>query len=403
MKMRFIPFAELPYSDTCWSLIEGPDDRAYVAACCEHYSGGTVVVVRYDPRTEELEYLIDVADAVGQPSGNGLATQCKIHYSMIIADDGIMYAATHLSGPAVDQVSYNPWTSFNDPPRSFVGARLLAYDTRKEKTLFTDTLIPWEGCRCLALDQTRRRLYCVGYPRNHFYVYDLDERSRRDFGRIGSVNPQAIWLDARMRAYTTDDFGRLLVYDPEADELITTDLEAPHAPYQDGWHNMIYDVVQVPGTDDVVGVNWNVDPYLFRFSPGEEPGTGHFENLGPANPGIDGHEPRGVDADHTGGLMFSAAGELFLCVSRTDLEGDASDRRASLRVMNIETRETREVCLLGTDNGVQIPYVSRAVRIGPQHLILGVVGVVPMGIVHIVLDEELSQGPLQQTQRRYWG
>ena len=25
MRIRFIPFEKLPYADTCWALIEGPD------------------------------------------------------------------------------------------------------------------------------------------------------------------------------------------------------------------------------------------------------------------------------------------------------------------------------------------------------------------------------------------
>lgn len=403
MQLRFIPFDKLPYADTCWSLIEGPDERAYIAACCERSSGGTVFVLRYDPRTEQLEYLIDVAEAVGCSPADGRATQCKIHYSMVIDDDGIMYGATHLSGPALGEVSYNPWASFDDPARSFVGARLFAYDTRSEKILFTDTLIPWEGCRCVALDQTRRRLYAVGYPRDHMYVYDLGTHQRRDLGRIGSVNPQAIWLDSRMRAYTTDDYGQVVVYDPEADKLITTDLKAPHAPYQDGWHNMVYDVAQVPGSDDVVGVNWNADPYIFRFSPGDEAGAGSMRSLGAATPGFDGREPRGVNTNHAGGLVFSAAGQLFFSVSRGDDYGSILPGAAVLNLMNIETGDMRQVSDLVDVDGVQIPYVSRAVRIGAEHLILGVVGRDLAGLAHVVLDDDLAQGPWQETPRRYWG
>jgi len=404
MQVRFIPFKMLPYADTCWSLIEGPDERAYVAACCERSSGGTVFLLRYDPGTEELEYLLDVAEAVGCPPDDGRATQCKIHYSMVIDDDGIMYGATHLSGPAVGEVSYNPWATLDDPLRSFVGARIFAYDTKREEVMWVDTLIPWEGCRCVALDRERRRIYAVGYPRDHFYVYDLATRARRDMGRIGSVNPQAIWLDARMRAYTTDDYGQVLVYDPRTEELVTTDLQAPHAPYQNGWHNMVYDVVQVPGRDAVAGVNWNVDPYLFIFSPGEQTGTGAMLGLGAAAPGIDGLSPRGVNTNHAGGLVFSAGGELFFSVCQGEDRGDILPHAAAvLNLMNIETGQVRRVCELVDDAGVTVPYISRAVRIGGRHLVLGTVSRTKAGIAHVVLDHELAQGPWQQTPRRYWG
>ncbi len=405
MRIRYIPFEKLPYTDSCWSLIEGPDERVYAAGCNEHSSGGTAFITRYDPRTETLEYLLDVADVVGEPPANGRATQCKIHYSMIVDDDGVLYAATHLSGPAAAELSYNPWGTFNDPLRSYVGARMLAYDIHDEKVLWTDTLIPWEGCRCLALDQDRRCLYAVGYPRNHFYRYDLDTRERTDYGRIGTVNPQAIWLDDRGRAYTTDDAGHVVVFDPDAGRLIDTDVTPPFAPYQNGWHNVPYDVVKVPGADAVAGVNWNVDPYLWRIDHAADPGNATVTDLGPAQPGISGYGDRGANTDHAGGLVFSAGGELFFSVSsRVDEGGDRYGRVAKLNLMDMSTGRFREVAdIFDDETGRPIGYISRAVRIGPRDLVMGIVGYRPTGIVHVTLDDELAEGPHDGTLRRYWG
>jgi hypothetical protein len=404
MRIRFIPFEKLPYADTCWSLIEGPDRCVYAAACCERSSGGTAFVLRYDPASARLEYLLDVARAVGCPPDDGRATQCKIHYSMVVGDDGVMYGATHLSGPAVGEVSYNPWATFDDPERSFVGAPLFAFDTRQERLLWAEMLIPWEGCRCLALDRKRRRLYAVGYPRDHFYVYDLDTRERRDLGRIGSVNPQAIWLDAAGCAWTTGDFGELLFLAPDDDELTATDLAAPHAAYQDGWHNMVYDVVQVPERDAVAGVTWNVDPHLFLFEPGRGGGQGLMRALGPATPGLDGAGPRGVNTNHAGGLVFAAGGELLYCVSRGKGGGDILPHApAVLKAMDLQTGRSREVAELVGEDGTVIPYVSRAARVGADHLVLGAIARDVAGIVHVVLEGDLAEGPWADTPRRYWG
>ena len=405
MKTRFIPFEKLPHADTCWSLIEGPDDRAYIAACCERSAGGTAFVLRYDPRTGKVEYLLDVAEAVGCPPDDGRSTQCKIHYSMVVDDDGIMYGATHLSGPATGEVSYNPWATFDDPLRSYVGARIFAYDTKSEDVLWTDTLIPWEGCRCMALDRGRKRIYVIGYPRDHFYVYDLTTRERRDMGRLGSVNPQAIWMDDCSRAYTTDDYGLLVVYDPEREELLETTLKAPHAPYQDGWHNMVYDVVGVPGTDDVIGVNWNVDPRMWRLSHGPGVGEGVFTDLGAATPGLEPTPQRGVNTNHAGGLVFTAGGDLLYTVCAGDDAGDILPRApAQLRLMDPKTGESRALCdLVDEDSGTPIRYVSRAARIGAEHLVLGTVSREGAGFAHLVLDGELTEGRWQGTPRRYWG
>jgi hypothetical protein len=402
MRIRFIPFSKLPQSDTCWALIEGPDECVYAAACSEMVPGGTVFIVRYNPRTEELEYLLDVARVVGEPPENQRATQCKIHYSMLINDDGVMYGATHLSGPAVTEVKYNPWGSFNDPERSYVGARMFAYDCASEDVLWTETLIPWEGCRCLAFSHDRNSLYAVGYPRDHFYRFNLRERERQDLGRLGSVNPQTIWLDGSGTAYTTDDYGYLVACPPDEDQLIDTAIKLPHAPYQNGWHNVVYDVVAVPGSEDCVGVAWNLDPYLFRFTPGERPGEGKVLDLGPASPGIEGRVLRGVNTDHAGGLVFNAAGDLMLSVTTPQSES-FSDRLSILKCMEIDTGEMEEVCPLVDEDGVHIKYISRAVRVGARHLIMGVVGTVPTGILHVTLDEDLAHGPFESTPRRYWG
>lgn len=403
MRVRFIPFEKLPYSDSCWSLIEGPDDRVYAAGCAEHSPGGTVYVVRYDPETEELEYLLDVAEVFGESPGNGRATQCKIHYSLLVADDGVMYGATHLSGPAVGQVRYDPWATFNDPDRSYLGALMFAYDTTTEEVLWTDKLIPWEGCRCLALDQHRARLYAVGYPRDHFYRYDLDGHERADMGRLGSVNPQAIWMDGRGRAYTTGDDGRIVCYDPADETLNETDLYLPTASYQSGWHNVIYDVVRVPDSEDVVGVTWNVDPRIFRFSPGNVSGRGEVRDFGPAGPGIEGQGVRGLNTDHAGGLVFLPNGDLLYGATRPADNGDRYGRVCVLKRMNVETGESEEIGELHTDEGRPIGYVSRAVRIGPRDIVLGVVGPRPTGIVHVTLPDALAEGPHQETPRRYWG
>jgi hypothetical protein len=163
-------------------------------------------------------------------------------------------------------------------------------------------------------------------------------------------------------------------------------------------------VVQVPGSDDVVGVAWNVDPYLFRFSPGQAVGSGVMRSLGPATPGIDGLRPRGVNTNHAGGLVFSAGGEVFFSVSRGDDHADIlAHAPAVLNLMNIETGAVREVCELVDEGGAVIPYVSRAIRIGAEHLVLGTVSRTTAGIAHVVLDGDLAGGPWQATPRRYWG
>ena len=114
------PFTGHADADTCWSVSVGPDGRIYAAACAESVPGGVVKVVRYNEQTDTLDYLFSLDEMVDDPGDSGRATQCKIHYSFAPSmSDGILYMATHLSGPPIDQPAYSPWLSWHDPKRCF--------------------------------------------------------------------------------------------------------------------------------------------------------------------------------------------------------------------------------------------------------------------------------------------
>ena len=243
------PFTGHPDADTCWSLSVGPDGRIYAAACAESVPGGVVEARRATTSsTDTLDYLFSLDEMVDDPGDSGRATQCKIHYSFAPSmADGVLYMATHLSGPPIDQPAYSPWLSWHDPKRCFRGSALLAFDTKNDKVLWWDTLIPKEGCRCLLHDEERHLLYALSYPRDHFIIYDTKTRTRRDLGRIGSINAQTLFLDRKHRVWTTDDYGHLVRYDPEKDRLERSPFVLPHNPqFQTGWHSVFYDVAAAP-------------------------------------------------------------------------------------------------------------------------------------------------------------
>ena len=128
----------------------GPDGRIYAAACCEHLSGGIVHILRYNDATDSLDHVLNVAEAVGEPADSGRATQCKIHYGFAAsAEDGILYAATHMSAPGYGRKAYRPWGDWKTDG-AFPCSYVVAYDTRRDAVAWTSPFIPREGCRCLA-------------------------------------------------------------------------------------------------------------------------------------------------------------------------------------------------------------------------------------------------------------
>ena len=317
--ITWYPFLQHPDADSCWSVSTGPDGRIYASACCEGLPGGTAKIMRYNRERDALDCLFDIAEATDDPPESGRATQCKIHYGFAPSPrEGILYMASHLSGPPLDRPSYSPWHSWHDPQRCFRGSALVAFDTRTDRVLWWDTLLPKEGCRCLAIDDERGLLYAMTYPRDHLFVYDIAARRRRDLGRIGSINPQVLFLDARHRVWTSSDFGRLVCYDPDRGRIEVTENRIPHDPrYQTGWHSVLYDAVAAPDGEWVYCVTWIASPRLFRFRPGEGE-WGRIEDIGPATQDRDLRWPMDTFTDHCGGLVFGRDGALYYVASAWD-------------------------------------------------------------------------------------
>lgn len=387
--VKFYEFTEHPDSDSCWALSVGPDGRIYVGACAEGVPGGVVKLVRYNEKQDKLDYLFNLDEKVDDPGNSGRATQCKIHYSFAPSmHDGVLYMATHLSGPPIDQPVYSPWYSWHDAERGFRGSALLALNTRNDEVLWWDTLIPKEGCRCLLHDEERRRLYALSYPRDHFIIYDLKTRTRRDVGRIGSINSQALFLDKRHRVWTTDDYGHLIRYDPERDRLEQSSYVLPHNPeFQTGWHSVFYDVAPSPDGQCVYATTWIANPYLMRIWPNEGDWP-RVENLGPATQKRDPTMPVDTFRDHCGGLTFAGDGQLYYVASRwrdpvyNNMPPSHKEREGVVWRMNPATLKRQEVTRLEHPKNFA-QYVSRGAVDHNGDLFFGHVGSRPSGIFKV--------------------
>lgn len=307
----YLEFSERPHSDSCWSVQTGPDGRVYIACCTEFTGGQTATLVRYNETSDRLEYLLDVDEATGDLRDSGRATQCKIHYSLVPERaTGILYAATYLSGPPVGEKSYNPWAAWHDTQRAFRGSYLLAYDTAADQLVSSTLMIPREGCRCMAIDEDRRILYALTYPRDHFVSYDLKTGRLTNYGRVGSVNNQCIVVDRLGRVFFFADSGRMMRFNPDRERLEELPLVYPHAEYQSAWHGVLYDAAADPVSGGFYFVPWKGHPRLARYRP-HEGANGRLEDLGPLTQERDERVPVTVNLDHAGGLFCDADGGLF--------------------------------------------------------------------------------------------
>jgi len=392
---KFYRFDGYPVSDSCWSLSAGPDGRIYAAACCECSPGKSVKVVRYNEATDSLDYLFDVAEVMDDPPDSGRATQCKIHYSFAASPgDGILYCASHLSGPPIGFKMYSPWRYWHDAKHGFRGAALIAFDTGTDRIAWTDTFIPREGCRCLALDSERNMLYAISYPRDHLIEYSLRERKTRDLGRLGSVNSQAIFVDRRHMVWTSNDDGRLVRFDPFRDVVEESPYILPHPEFQTGWHSVFYDVAS-RDLESFFIVTWNTAPRLYRLWP-EEGAFGRIEDLGPATQDRNTAIPYSMFVDHAGGLVFDADGMLYYVKSRwkderdqTDMPERQFDAEGVVVRINPETLARDEVAILKRPDAIA-QYCPRAAMDGNGDLFFGNVGKIPVGFFKVTMPNRAA-------------
>jgi len=398
----FYDFQVEPKPDSCWDLHTGPDGRIYVSACCERLRGGIVHILRYNEATDSLDHVLNVAEAVGEPATSGRATQCKIHYGFAAsAQDGILYAATHLSAPGYGRKGYQHWGEWKTDS-AFPCSYVVAYDTRRDAVAWTSPFIPREGCRCLAFDGQRQRLYAISYPRDHFWIFDIRTRTIRSLGRISSINSQALFTDRRGRVFTSNDQGQIVRYDPETDRLLELPVYVPFTPGMGGWHNVFYDVVGSPDGDCVYGVPWAADPHLFRYWPEDGP-VGRIEDLGGAHQRRSPYVPMPFKFDHCGGLVFAADGNLYFCTTRwcEGTESDPERHRVEGVIVQFDPRTGRrsDFAKVTRTNGTA-HYSSRAGRDGHGNLYFGMQGDPGPGMARLAMD---ATGESLQFPLRTWG
>jgi hypothetical protein len=341
-RVEMLTFDLLPSHDSTWGLATGRDGNIYIAACGECTGGLSVFILSYDPDTEKLTYHIEVGPAIGEPADNGRATQSKIHYCLLPGSDGLLYCATHASGAPMDHPIWRPWNSWDDEALRFTGSYLFTFDPKNHRIENFGIGPPREGSRCLALDEKRRKLYGVTWPRNHFYVFDLDTRAYRDLGRFGHVNPQAVWTDRDGNAYTTNDYGRILRVDAETEEMRLLSVSCPHVSYRNGWHNVTYDVVPSPDGQSFWGTDWGYESFLWRYDLYDGP-EGTMHSFGRAFGPPDLKTDRNLELHQARGLVFGADGKLYFTMG---FGQSKLDRRTYLVRLDPRTGEREQVAEL---------------------------------------------------------
>lgn len=389
LPLESIVFKDLPEHDSCWSLIGGADGKIYIGVCGEMTGGMSAYVAAYDPKKGKVDYLVEMASALGVSNDNGQGSQSKVHYCLMQDDDGTLYAATHCTGAPVNDWIWRPWNCWTHPQKLFAGSGMAAFKTDGE-LLFSGIFLPNEGSRCMALARKRKKIYGISYPRNHFFVYDIAKREVRDLGRIGSLNPQCIFLDDQENAYTTDDFGMILKCDSDSEELSETGVRIPHASFRNGFHNTLYDVTPSPDGKSVYGVTWGWGERLFRYDFAENKLTDFGKAYGEENCDWD-H----IIYSHAGGMVFGHDGCLYFAAN---VKEGAKSFPHLIR-MNPADGVRHDLGKFH-DNGAPADHISRAASDADGNLYFAETGNTPTKMFKYTPE---SAEKMKMTTRRVWG
>jgi len=257
----------LPFHDVIYSIVTGKDGKIYMGVSSEFGPGTYAHIFSYDPQTDQLEDLVDLGELLPEGKDVLRPPHSKIHTSMCVGPNGKIYAASHLTAPPRGEKFLHVWEIFDDPRRCFTGSHIIVYDPQTRQVEDLGIIIPREGIRFMSMNLDREELYMVSFPRAHFIVFRPKKGEIKDLGRISEVQCEALgpcWSRLGY-AYTTDDNGFILRYDPEEERIERLPVRIPDALWCDGRGNRARRMKV--GPDGIKLYGFGAHGHLFEYDP----------------------------------------------------------------------------------------------------------------------------------------
>ncbi len=262
--MKVIDFPQYPDHDCIWDVCRGPDGKIYFSICSEGKAAVAQLMV-LDPKDDTVRWILDVGDLSGDPMRPGKIPQSKIHTTMCPANDGKLYFATHCTAPPPGEELFETVGTYGDDDFGYAGSFAMSYDTQTHEAKCLGVLAPFEGLRAMVLDEDRRVLYGITYPKHHLHVFDIDKGGHRDLGRIGNLGSFGMFIDSRGRVFGTDDAGRLWRFDPDSNRIEELSVRLPGFAWRQSPYNFLWYAVH--GPDGKIYGSTYYDGHLFRYDP----------------------------------------------------------------------------------------------------------------------------------------
>jgi len=164
-------------------------------------------------------------------------------------------------------IEYQLWDDIKNPYSEYEGGHIYIYDPETgnsevyendDPSPLIDLGIPVAANSIYAMifNENKTKIYGLSYPDAHFFIFDMESKTTRDFGDILTERvfggperhwrsvPRALYCSPKSgRVYTSGDNGLIVCYDPEKDVITPTQMRLP-GDYFEGLNYYAYPVVE---------------------------------------------------------------------------------------------------------------------------------------------------------------
>jgi hypothetical protein len=254
----------LPEGDktTLWSSwgngCVASNGKYYLAIGDHRGYDGDSYVYEYDPSRGTLEKIVDIAEAIGQKSGE--YGHGKIH-APIYEYQGALYFTTYWGKEnLVEEAS----------KKGYKGSLLFRFDLKTRKLENLGAIVPGFGLPASILDSSRGLIYFYAAKKGDVVAYDLKKRTVKWRGGSEFTDVFRSFMLARNgKVYFADSEGRISFYDPDKNAAVQTSMVLP------GKQNTLRAASTATSDGRIFGMTR--DGSLFEFNPAKQT----VKDLGP--------------------------------------------------------------------------------------------------------------------------
>ncbi|NLE75855.1 MAG: hypothetical protein GX605_03765, partial [Chloroflexi bacterium] len=242
------------------------DGKVYLGVSTEFGGAVHAHFVCYDPATDTLRDIVHLEDLLPEGRDRLRPPHAKIHTAMMAHPDGRIFWVSHTTPPIEGERVHRSHELFGDPERGYLGSCAFVYDPATDRAQNLGRVYPHCGTRFATLNPERDEIYTVSYPTAHFNIFRINTGESKDLGRISRYDAIGPCWSSQGCAYTTDDDGYLIRYDPDKETLERLPVRLPSPPGHMGHRNRVRRIKAGPDGVKLYGLT-GLSARLFEYDP----------------------------------------------------------------------------------------------------------------------------------------